>query len=349
MNKNLKEKGITLVALVVTIIILLILAGITINLVVGENGLLQRAQMASNTMANATANEMKMMGEYETEINEVNNPSHGLTKVGSTTLSSSNVSGNEALKAHYGEMTDFTSVGEVQWQLFYDDADYCYVIASDYVDNGKLTNASDLVKTGVYTNYCAYFGQQNAQYGGTAALSTKTGSVDIANNTFNQKYLQWPLQDAHKDSIEVNMKAVAYMMDTSKWSNFTGKYGEFAIGGPTVEMFAKSYNAKHSTNQMGTYDTLDSTNSNQYGYMVKLGTGNWNSYISGLDTNSGNGNMWVIANSQKAYGMWLASPSSGGGANVFCVNYSGTLSIGSVASISNGFRPLVSIPKSSIQ
>jgi type II secretory pathway pseudopilin PulG len=38
MNRNLKEKGITLVALVVTMIILLILAGVTINLVLSNNG-----------------------------------------------------------------------------------------------------------------------------------------------------------------------------------------------------------------------------------------------------------------------------------------------------------------------
>jgi len=36
MRKN--EKGITLVALVITIIVLLILAGVTINLTLGENG-----------------------------------------------------------------------------------------------------------------------------------------------------------------------------------------------------------------------------------------------------------------------------------------------------------------------
>lgn len=133
------------------------------------------------------------------------------------------------------------------------------------------------------------------------------------------------------------------------WLTAYGKYGEFAIGGPTVEMFAKSYNAKHSTNQMGTYDTLDSTNSNQYGYMVKLGTGNWNSYFSGLDTNSGNGNMWVIANSQKAYGMWLASPSSSYGNTMCFVACGGNLSNSGVGSGGDGFRPLVSIPKSSIQ
>ena len=41
-----KEKGITLVALVVTIIVLIILAGVSFNLVLGENGIITRAQEA---------------------------------------------------------------------------------------------------------------------------------------------------------------------------------------------------------------------------------------------------------------------------------------------------------------
>ena len=41
------ESAITLVALIVTIIVLLILAGITITLTVGRNGLLDKVQQAS--------------------------------------------------------------------------------------------------------------------------------------------------------------------------------------------------------------------------------------------------------------------------------------------------------------
>ena len=41
-----KNKGITLIALVVTIIVLLILAGISINMLTGQNGILNRAAEA---------------------------------------------------------------------------------------------------------------------------------------------------------------------------------------------------------------------------------------------------------------------------------------------------------------
>ena len=44
MNK--KEKGITLIALVITIIVLLILAGVSISMLTGENGILTQAQTA---------------------------------------------------------------------------------------------------------------------------------------------------------------------------------------------------------------------------------------------------------------------------------------------------------------
>lgn len=52
------NKGITLVALVITIIILLILAGIVISSLSGENGLLKRATEAKEKTEEATANEI---------------------------------------------------------------------------------------------------------------------------------------------------------------------------------------------------------------------------------------------------------------------------------------------------
>ena len=49
LNRALKRnKGITLIALVVTIIVILILAGISINALVGQNGILSRTIKAKN-------------------------------------------------------------------------------------------------------------------------------------------------------------------------------------------------------------------------------------------------------------------------------------------------------------
>ena len=46
MRKTKKQAGITLIALIVTIVILLILAGITIGILTGENGLIKQSQNA---------------------------------------------------------------------------------------------------------------------------------------------------------------------------------------------------------------------------------------------------------------------------------------------------------------
>ncbi len=52
-----KNKGITLVALVITIVILIILATVTINAVLGENGLIKKAEEAKEMAEEATKNE----------------------------------------------------------------------------------------------------------------------------------------------------------------------------------------------------------------------------------------------------------------------------------------------------
>ena len=55
------EKGITLVALVVTIVVLLILAGVSINLVLGDNGIVKKAQEAKTKTEEASENDLKGM------------------------------------------------------------------------------------------------------------------------------------------------------------------------------------------------------------------------------------------------------------------------------------------------
>lgn len=56
--KNLKnQKGITLVALVVTIIVLLILAGVSLRLVAGDEGILKRSEEAVNRTESSSKQE----------------------------------------------------------------------------------------------------------------------------------------------------------------------------------------------------------------------------------------------------------------------------------------------------
>ena len=69
MKKSRKNKGITLVALVITIIILLILAGISIA-TLQQTNLFGQAQRAGNETKNAAANESNTLNEYSNEINK---------------------------------------------------------------------------------------------------------------------------------------------------------------------------------------------------------------------------------------------------------------------------------------
>ena len=57
MEKLKNKKGITLIALVITIIVLLILAGVVINLTLGENGILNKASEAGEAYRKAAAKE----------------------------------------------------------------------------------------------------------------------------------------------------------------------------------------------------------------------------------------------------------------------------------------------------
>ena len=67
------ERGITLIALVVTIVVLLILAGVSVNAIFNENGLIKKAQEAQNKMDEAKNNDLKTIDELTNLIdNQVN-------------------------------------------------------------------------------------------------------------------------------------------------------------------------------------------------------------------------------------------------------------------------------------
>ena len=72
MNKEkIKEMGITLVALVVTIIVLLILAGVTITSLLGDNGIIKKAQEAVNKMNDAIQSEQAEINALIEELDDI--------------------------------------------------------------------------------------------------------------------------------------------------------------------------------------------------------------------------------------------------------------------------------------
>ena len=65
-----RNKGITLIALVITIIVLLILAGISISMLSGDNGLLQRATDAKDQTDRARKIEQEQIDNLGGSMND---------------------------------------------------------------------------------------------------------------------------------------------------------------------------------------------------------------------------------------------------------------------------------------
>ena len=66
----LRERGITLIALVVTIVVLLILAGVTINAVFSDSGIIKKAQEAQNKANESVQKDMEQINALENWLNE---------------------------------------------------------------------------------------------------------------------------------------------------------------------------------------------------------------------------------------------------------------------------------------
>ena len=73
LKRNKKAQGITLIALVVTIVVLLILAGITINMLFSNGGIFKTAQDAANAWNQAVINEQADLDNLEEQIENLVN------------------------------------------------------------------------------------------------------------------------------------------------------------------------------------------------------------------------------------------------------------------------------------
>lgn len=74
MNKKLKQKrGITLISLVVTIIVLIILAGISIFLLFGKSGIITRAKKGQEIVDVSTAQDRLELVKSEIPLKEIEN------------------------------------------------------------------------------------------------------------------------------------------------------------------------------------------------------------------------------------------------------------------------------------
>ncbi len=238
-----KNKGITLIALVITIIVLLILAGITINLTIGEHGILIMAKQAGKNYQNAAEYEQGAIGNFFNEAQNIIAGGNGNgtgTNPGDTGRPTSVVElGDTLISNYYGDRVNYSANGIEDWKLFYKDANgEVFIIASDCIPASKVPTAS----TGSVTS-----GDYNV-YWNTVPTFQSNWSTNA--NLFIQPFQLRSNYD--------NSKVVSTLLNTNNWGSFVNtNYADLAIGGPTVRMFASSYDEKSGTNYLGRLGASD--------------------------------------------------------------------------------------------
>ena len=326
------QGGITLIALVVTIVVLIILATVSINAVFGDNGLIRQAEEARDHQANAVASDEEAMARLEQEYANViatepeENEGTGGGNTG-TTGSASAVA--EAPATYYGKtITGYSGYGKetsgYEWQIYYSDGNNIYITTTDYI----LTTDCPNGKSG-----SAPYNNGDYQPSWDNIISDYAGSSDITDTRLT-KWLSY-LSSDYGTSTYNNMKATAYLLDTSVWNtNFKGDKAEYAIGGPTLDMFVASYKDTHAEKYV-------ELNSSTYGYQVKWNTdSSYANYISGLTADELNG-LYIKSDTSKASYQWLASPSANSVSNMMVLYYGGRVYYYYYANGLTGVRPLV--------
>ena len=107
------QKGITLIALVVTIVVLLILAGVSLNAIFSENGIIKRAKDAQNKMDQATQNDLDAINDLSNWIDsKINGSSGGNTTGGNTTGGNDKPSTTPKISTLVGTVVDKNTKAE---------------------------------------------------------------------------------------------------------------------------------------------------------------------------------------------------------------------------------------------
>ena len=198
--KRINSKGITLIALVITIIVLLILAGLTIATLTGENGILGKATEASNKTEEKNAEEevkIAVMGSMGT---------NGDLE-------------NEVLKENLNKIENISGVPEEITDSSYPltvtvEGKYSYTINK----NGSIGEVPkrEGIKVGDYVNYT--YDQKTTGY---SILSTYSGYT--SNQTINQKSgIKWRILNIHENGT---VDLIGDIVSTDQTIYFQGALG----------------------------------------------------------------------------------------------------------------------------
>ena len=270
--KTQKEKGITLIALVITIIILIILATVAINFAFGDNGLIKQAELARDMTANSTVEEEKMTSNLLEYMNSqfgstVKDPDpteppidKEETKVGYYADIDGDKTPDGIIYADLavgksGQWEDEDGEFEYSYEAITGTKDY-YISKTDYEgpfgtkdvltaiegSEGKdrffvmaLTDFNVGVK---YHWYYASLGQMD-DYETTTSLDFGKGRSNTENMIERWNGSEYGPQNA--DNIEFNLDMWGVIQDEVKNGWFVPSKGEWAAFGDVLEITADKY------------------------------------------------------------------------------------------------------------
>ena len=362
-------KGITLIALVITIIVLLILAGVTIATLTGDNGILNQAGKAKDKTTEAESIErvqVEVAGSYgmdgtidKEQLNKNLKNINGLIYNGNALSDSNKIANLPATVTLNGYDIGIDANGGVEKipeiiakiranpQAYYGKKVTNYKASDSDTNTYKIfyVDKDNDFKDGYNTIYL------KADFSGNVSYST---SYDASQTLINKMNPLWATKGntvkAETTTISnPNEQAAAWLCDPSKWTAYcdTDK-ANYAIGGPSVEMYVKSYNQTHGDDALGCqYQT---NNVPGYIYKVKdtIQNDGWYTNSDTLDYSMKYKSMYCGQSGNKTGYWWLASPSAFGSGSVCYVNGDASLGCYGAYGGSAGVSPLVSLKSSFI-
>lgn len=143
-----KDRGITLIALVITIVVLIILATVAINISLGENGIFNRAKFAKEQYQNAENQEKEAIAKNTNDIDTILN--YGGTREGlseaevDAKIASAiqNVNKEELLWENQNKSSAFAAQ-TVSWTTT--EYNRVYVIYKNYKDDSDTSNVQTVI------------------------------------------------------------------------------------------------------------------------------------------------------------------------------------------------------------
>ena len=276
MRKTNGQKGITLVALVITIIILLILATISIQSLT-NTGLFAKAKEAREKSQNAEENQARILNEYEDELNKYISGNVKTLQADGSWNSSKKVNSPQLMEGMTGIYWD-KSGNEVEVTV--DNQDNWY----DY-SKQEWANAVTKDSNGNITGYWVWIPRyaykiESGRYTSTAGKI----SVKFLQGKTNKDENNEVIDTTYPETTGATMSAyVVHPSFTNGTSNhFMNGEWDKEISGYWVAKYPAGFQANTITNNNGTLSTTISNSSDTVVYSNK----NYTSYHANMTTNA---------------------------------------------------------------